>query len=142
MRPGRNPRGKQGGRERRSGPLRLIPDSVGGTVPHSTFFRFMGPSLVAMFLFIALPIVSIFVQSLHIEHSQVVVLSETCQPFDGCTQSTSVDAAATAQLRAEQPLGQFDGFGIERPRATGALRSRSSDARHIATPEHRQHLRL
>ena len=28
-------------------------------MPHSTFFRFMGPSLLAMLLFIALPIVSI-----------------------------------------------------------------------------------
>jgi multiple sugar transport system permease protein len=80
-------------------------------VPHSTFFRFMGPSLVAMLLFIALPIVSIVLQSLHIEHPQVVVVSETCQPFGGCTETTSVDAAATAQLRAERPLGQFNGFG-------------------------------
>ncbi len=80
-------------------------------MPHSTFFRFMGPSLIAMFLFIALPILSIVAQSLHIEHPQVVVVSETCQPFDGCTESTSVDAAATAQLRADQPLGQFNGFG-------------------------------
>lgn len=80
-------------------------------MPHSTFFRFMGPSLVAMILFIALPIVSIFVQSLHIEHPQVVVLSETCQPFGGCVETTSVDAAATAELRAEQPLGQFNGLG-------------------------------
>ncbi|MEZ5777166.1 MAG: sugar ABC transporter permease [Paracoccaceae bacterium] len=80
-------------------------------MPHSTFFRFMGPSLIAMFLFIALPIVSIFVQSLHVEHPQVVVVSETCQPFGGCTQTTSVDAGATAKIRAEQPLGQFNGLG-------------------------------
>ena len=71
----------------------------------------MGPSLVAMLLFIALPILSIFVQSLHIEHPQVVILSETCQPFSGCVQATSVDAAATAQLRKDQPLGQFNGLG-------------------------------
>jgi len=80
-------------------------------MPHSTFFRFMGPSLVAIFLFIALPIVSIFVQSLHIEHPQVIVVSETCQPFGGCVETTSVNAAATAELRAAQPLGQFNGFG-------------------------------
>lgn len=80
-------------------------------MPHSTFFRFMGPSLVAMLLFIALPILSIFVQSLHIEHPQVVVESETCQPFGGCQTTTSVDAAATTRLREEQPLGQFNGFG-------------------------------
>jgi multiple sugar transport system permease protein len=57
-------------------------------VPHSTFFRFMGPSLLAMILFIALPIVSIVVQSLYIEHPQVIVSSETCQPFGGCTTTT------------------------------------------------------
>ncbi len=79
-------------------------------MPHSTFFRFMAPSLIAMVLFIALPIMSIFVQSLHIEHPQVVVISETCQPFGGCEQTTSVDAAATAAIRAEKPFGQFNGF--------------------------------
>ena len=71
----------------------------------------MGPSLVAMLLFIALPILSIVVQSLHIEHPQVVIVSETFQPFSGCVQATSVDAAATAELRSEQPLGQFNGLG-------------------------------
>lgn len=70
----------------------------------------MAPSLIAMVLFIALPIMSIFVQSLHIEHPQVVVVSETCQPFGGCEKTTSVDASASAALRAEQPLGQFNGF--------------------------------
>jgi multiple sugar transport system permease protein len=80
-------------------------------VPHSTFFRFMGPSLLAMILFIALPILSIVVQSLFVEHPQVLVTSETCQPFGGCTTTTVVDSAATAQLRAEEPLGRFNGFG-------------------------------
>ncbi len=80
-------------------------------MPHSTFFRFMGPSLVAMLLFIALPIVSIVVQSLYVEHPQVLVTSETCQPFGGCTTTTVVDAAATAVLREEEPLGRFNGLG-------------------------------
>lgn len=71
----------------------------------------MGPSLIAMLLFIALPIVSIIVQSLYIEHPKVVMVTETCQPFGGCTESSTVDAAATALLKAEQPLGQFNGFG-------------------------------
>ena len=71
----------------------------------------MAPSLFAMLLFIALPIVSIVVQSLYIEHPKVIIVTETCQPFGGCTESTSVDGAATAQLLAEQPLGQFNGFG-------------------------------
>ncbi|TNC52881.1 sugar ABC transporter permease [Rubellimicrobium rubrum] len=80
-------------------------------MPHSTFFRFMFPSLLAMLLFIALPIVSIVVQSLFIEHEQVIVTSETCQPFGGCTSTSTVDSAATAQLRAEEPLGRFNGLG-------------------------------
>ena len=43
-----------------------------------------------MILFIALPIVSVFIQSLHIEHEQVILVSESCDPF-GCTETTSVD---------------------------------------------------
>ena len=106
-------------------------------MPHSTFFRFMGPSLIAMFLFIALPIVSIFVQSLHIEHPQVVIVSETCQPFGGCTDTTSVDAAATVELRAEQPLGQFNGFATYTDRnhlafaELGVILSDSTGARDL-----------
>lgn len=71
----------------------------------------MGPSLIAMLLFIALPIVSIVVQSLYVEHPQVLITSETCQPFGGCTTTTTVDASATAQLREDEPLGQFNGLG-------------------------------
>ena len=40
-------------------------------MPHKTFFWFILPSLVAMLLFIALPIVSVAFQSLFIEHEQV-----------------------------------------------------------------------
>lgn len=80
-------------------------------MPHRTFFAFMGPSLLAMLLFIALPIASIVVQSLHVEHPQVLVTSESCQPFAGCTTTTSVDAAATAALREAEPLGRFNGLG-------------------------------
>ena len=42
-------------------------------MPHKTFFWFILPSLVAMLLFIALPIVSVAIQSLYIEHEQVLV---------------------------------------------------------------------
>lgn len=76
---------------------------------HRTFFWFILPTLSAMVLFIALPIVSVFIQSLHIEHEQVLVVSESCGPF-GCTETTSVDTEATEKLRAEQPLGRFNGF--------------------------------
>lgn len=77
---------------------------------HQTFLWFILPSLAAMLLFIALPIVSVLVQSLHIEHEQVVISAETCGPF-GCQQETSVDVASTAALRAAEPLGRFNGLG-------------------------------
>ncbi|MGR3290973.1 MAG: carbohydrate ABC transporter permease [Paracoccaceae bacterium] len=77
---------------------------------HRTFFWFILPSLAAMIIFIALPLVSVVTQSLHIEHQQVLVITENCGPF-GCQQETSVDAAATAVLRAEKPLGRFNGLG-------------------------------
>ncbi|MEM1232857.1 MAG: sugar ABC transporter permease [Pseudomonadota bacterium] len=76
---------------------------------HRVFIRMILPSLAAMILFIALPIVSVFVQSLFVEHEQVLVVGENCGPF-GCTPTTSVDFEATEQLRVEQPLGRFTGF--------------------------------
>lgn len=63
-----------------------------------------------MILFIALPIVSIFVQSLFIQHEQVLVVAESCGPF-GCKESTAVDIEATEKLRKEAPLGKFNGLG-------------------------------
>lgn len=89
---------------------------------HSTFFWFIAPTLSAMILFIALPIVSVFIQSLHVQHEQVLVVSESCGPF-GCTQTTKVDLEATAALREAQPLGQFNGAGTYLNRA------------HLATQE-------
>lgn len=80
-------------------------------MPHKTFFAFILPSLVAMILFIALPIVSVVVQSLFVEHGRVLVEVENCQPFDGCTKEVRVDVAATEQLKQEQPLGMFNGIG-------------------------------
>lgn len=80
-------------------------------MPHRAFLAFILPSLAAMLLFIALPIVSVVVQSFFIQHERVLVETETCDPFGGCTKDTRVDAAATAKLRAEQPLGRFNGFG-------------------------------
>ena len=75
---------------------------------HRTFIWFIFPSLAAMVLFIALPIVSVFVQSLFVGHEQVLVVSESCGPF-GCKSVTSVDLEATEKLREEAPLGKFNG---------------------------------
>ncbi|MDB5505406.1 MAG: transporter permease [Devosia sp.] len=83
----------------------------GRAVPHRTFFAFILPSIVAMLLFIALPIVSVIVQSFYIEHQQVLVEVENCQPFGGCTKTVRVDAAATAEIKASDPLGRFNGLG-------------------------------
>ncbi|ABV93156.1 binding-protein-dependent transport systems inner membrane component [Dinoroseobacter shibae DFL 12 = DSM 16493] len=77
---------------------------------HRTFFWFMLPSGIAMLLFIALPIVSVFVQSLFVENEKVLVEVVTSGPF-GTTTQVVVDEAATAVLNAANPLGQFNGFG-------------------------------
>ena len=80
-------------------------------MPHKTFIAFILPSIIAMLLFIALPIVSVIVQSLYVEHDKVLVTVENCQPFGGCTTETKVDNEATRQLLQEQPLGKFNGLG-------------------------------
>ena len=79
-------------------------------MPHRTFISFIWPSALAMMLFIALPIVSVAVQSLFIAHEQVIETVENCGPF-GCKTVEAVNAEATAQLRADEPLGRFNGVG-------------------------------
>ena len=90
---------------------------------HRTFVWFILPSLAAMILFIALPLVSVVVQSLFIEHEQVLVQSEVCDPFRGCKTSVTVDAEATRKLREAAPLGRFNGLGTY------------VDRNHLATDE-------
>lgn len=79
-------------------------------MPHRTFIAFILPSALAMLVFIALPIISVVVQSLYIEHERVVVTAENCGPF-GCKKESHVDEAATAALREAEPLGRFNGLG-------------------------------
>lgn len=64
-----------------------------------------------MLLFIAMPIVSVIVQSTFTPHEAVFLTVETCTPFK-CTEETTIDQEATAVLRAEQPLGRFVGLDI------------------------------
>ena len=78
---------------------------------HRTFFWFFLPTGLAMLLFIALPIVSIIVQSLHTPHEAVLVTSENCGPF-GCKVETTIDQEATQELRASEPIGKFVGLSI------------------------------
>ena len=68
-------------------------------MPHRTFLTFIWPSALAMLLFIALPIVSVAVQSLYVEHEQVVETVRNCGPF-GCKDVEVVNSAAAAQLTA------------------------------------------
>ena len=64
-----------------------------------------------MLLFIAMPIVSVIVQSMFTPHEAVFLTVETCTPFK-CKEETTIDQEATAVLRAEQPLGRFVGLDI------------------------------
>ena len=74
-----------------------------------------------MLLFIALPIVSFVLQSIHAPHPAVLVEVETCTPLVGCTTETSIDQDATADLRAAKPLGRFVGLEIFKDRGHLAL---------------------
>lgn len=78
-------------------------------MPHRYFIRFIFPSLIAMLLFIGLPIVSVAVQSLFVEHPQVLKEVENCDPFK-CTKILQVDTAANAALNEQAPLGQFNSY--------------------------------
>ena len=79
---------------------------------HSTFIWFFSPTALAMLLFIAFPIVSVLVQSVHAPHKAVLVEVETCTPLVGCTKETSIDQEATRELREKKPIGRFIGLEI------------------------------
>lgn len=76
---------------------------------HRSFFWFILPSSVAMFLFIALPIASLLIQSVYKQHEQIITEVENCTPF-GCNKEVAVDVEATQALRDAEPLGQFAGL--------------------------------
>ncbi len=78
---------------------------------HKTFFWFFLPTGLAMFLFIALPIVSVVIQSVYAPHEAVIVEVENCGPF-GCNTETTIDQEATAAIREAEPLGRFVGWDI------------------------------
>ena len=71
---------------------------------HRTFFWFILPSLAAMLLFIALPLVSVAVQSLHIEHEQVLKVTKNCGPF-GCKEETTVRRRSDANAARPKTFG-------------------------------------
>ena len=79
-------------------------------MPHRTFVTFILPSIIAMLLFITLPIVSVIVQSMYHEPDAILTVVESCDPFS-CTKSTKVDVQAMQAFKAQHPLGQFAGMG-------------------------------
>lgn len=78
-------------------------------MPHKTFLAFIWPSLLAMVLFIAVPIISVAYQSLFIEHEKVLITHENCGPF-GCKEEVTLDVEAMRELRQEQPMGRYNGL--------------------------------
>ncbi|PTX55442.1 carbohydrate ABC transporter membrane protein 1 (CUT1 family) [Litoreibacter ponti] len=78
---------------------------------HRTFFWFFLPTGLAMLLFIALPIISVLIQSVYAPHEAVLITVENSGPF-GTTTSTTIDQQATEALRAAEPLGRFVGLQI------------------------------
>jgi ABC-type sugar transport system permease subunit len=79
---------------------------------HRTFFWFFLPTGLAMLLFIAAPIVSVVLQSLHTPHGAVLVEVETCTPLSGCILETTINQEATRELREAEPLGRLVGLDI------------------------------
>ena len=79
---------------------------------HSTFFWFVLPTASAMVLFIAFPIISVLLQSVHAPHPAVLVEVETCTPLVGCIVETTMDQDATKAIREAEPLGRFIGLEI------------------------------
>jgi ABC-type sugar transport system permease subunit len=78
---------------------------------HRTFLWFFLPSAALMLAFIAMPIVSVLIQSFYAPHEQVIRTVENCTVF-GCTQSTMIDQDATRALREAEPMGRFVGTSI------------------------------
>ena len=79
---------------------------------HTTFLWFFLPTGLAMLLFIAMPIVSVVIQSIFAPHPAVLIEVENCTPLVGCTTETTIDQDATAALRDEKPLGRFVGLNV------------------------------
>ncbi|MCH9853253.1 MAG: sugar ABC transporter permease [Alphaproteobacteria bacterium] len=78
---------------------------------HKDFLWFVLPTMLAMTLFIAAPIISVVIQSMFAPHEQVIIEVENCDPF-GCTTQGMVDQTATQKLNQEKPLGKFVGTEI------------------------------
>ena len=75
---------------------------------HRTFFWFILPSALLMLVFIALPVISVAMQSLYVQHDKVMVAAQTCTPF-GCT-NRHTSTPPRRQIWKSRPLGKFNGL--------------------------------
>jgi len=100
---------------------------------HRSFILFLFPSLLAMLVFIAVPLVSVVVQSMHVPDQKLISTGEVCGPF-GCTSqplvsNNIVDEGSNEQV--EKPnsslplsmpaLGRFVGLEVYGDRAHLAI---------------------
>jgi ABC-type sugar transport system permease subunit len=79
-------------------------------MPHRTFLLFIIPSLTAMVLFIALPLISIAYQSFFIERPRDLVVVQVCDPF-GCEAENQVATSVGPTTHSRSLAGRFNGFG-------------------------------
>ena len=69
---------------------------------HKTFFWFFLPTGLAMFLFIALPIVSVVIQSVYAPHEAVIIEVDPDQP----RVESAPDTAEPTQFASESPSSE------------------------------------
>jgi ABC-type sugar transport system permease subunit len=92
---------------------------------HRVFFWFFLPTGIAMFFFIAMPIMSVITQSIFTPHEAVLKTVKNCDPF-GCKEVISINHSATAELSKKQPFGRFIGLGIYSDRGHLAIKEVAS----------------
>ncbi len=78
---------------------------------HRTFFWFILPSALAMFIFIALPLVSVIVQSLFVEHEQVLIQSEVCDRSGAARRRRRWTLRRRRRCARRRRSGGFNGLG-------------------------------
>ena len=83
-------------------------------MPHRTFFWFMAPSMIAMILLIALPLVGVTYQSMFREHQKPLKEVQNCTAdfmtnTQKCVTSVSVDLE---KLKEQKGIGEFVGLKL------------------------------
>ena len=83
-------------------------------MPHRTFFWFIAPSMIAMILLIALPLVGVTYQSMFREHQKPLKEVQNCTVdfmtnTQKCVTSVSVDLE---KLKEQKGIGEFVGLKL------------------------------